>query len=46
MIDKEKSVLSKYIIKTINDVEYLFLEWKMGNYVYGGAKANWYVFKR
>lgn len=46
LIDKEKSILSKYEIKTINNIEYLFLEWKMGNYVYGDAKADYYVLKR
>ena len=46
LIDKEKSVLSKYEIKEINGTIYLFLQWKMGNYVYGGEKSEWYVFKR
>lgn len=46
LLDLTKSVVSNYIIKTINDKEYLFLEWKMGNYIYGGMPATYYVFKR
>ena len=46
LIDKEKSTTSAYIIKNINGSEYLFLEWKMGNYVYGGAAHDYYVFER
>jgi len=42
---KNKTV-SRYQRKTIGDTEYLFVEWKMGNYVYGGAKPGWYVFER
>lgn len=46
LLDLTKSVVSKYIIKTINDKEYLFLEWKMGNYIYGGMPPTFYVFER
>lgn len=46
LIDNEKVTASAYEIKLINNKEYLFLEWKMGNYVYGGAKPKYYVFER
>lgn len=44
LLDKTKSTASAYEIRTINAVEYLFLQWKMGNYVYGGQAPGWYVF--
>lgn len=46
LLDQDKSVASKYEIRLINNKEYLFLEWKMGNYVFGGADPNYYVFER
>ena len=46
LLDQDKSVASKYEIHNINDKEYLFLEWKMGNYVFGGADPSYYVFER
>lgn len=46
LIDKNKVTASAYKIKLINNKEYLFVEWKMGNYVYGGAKPNYHVFER
>lgn len=45
-IDPQKTTASSYEIKLIDNKEYLFVEWKMGNYVYGGAKPNYYVFER
>ncbi len=46
LIDCKKSTAAAYIFKTIEDNEYLFVEWKMGNYVYNGAKPSYYVFIR
>lgn len=46
VLDCKKSTASRYTFKLINNVEYLFVEWKMGNYVYGGAKPSYYVFTR
>ena len=37
---------SKYVIKTYEGVEYLFVQWKSGDYSYGGEQPFWYVFKR
>lgn len=35
-----------YKISKIDDVEYLFIEWKSGDYTYGGLEPNYYVFTR
>ena len=36
----------KYEIKTIDGVEYLFIEWKSGDYIWGGWDPIYYVFVR
>ncbi len=46
LLDKAKSTASKYCIEIVDGKEYLFLEWKMGNYVYGGQEPEYYVFQR
>ena len=40
-----KSLASNYIIKNINDEKYLIMDWKSGDYVYGGKVFGCYVFK-
>ena len=44
LLDNKKLVASSYTFKIINNKTYMFLEWKMGNYVYGGMPAEYYVF--
>ena len=44
LLDLTKNVVSNYIFKTINNIEYMFMEWKMGNYIYAGLKPDYYVF--
>lgn len=46
LLDKTKSTASAYEIRAINGTEYLFMQWKMGNYVYGGMTPSYYVFTR
>lgn len=46
LIDQVKEVVSNYIIKNINGEDYMFIEWKMGNYIYGGLKPWYYVLKK
>lgn len=46
LLDQVKEVASKYIIKKINNEDYMFMEWKMGNYIYDKQKPWFYVFKR
>lgn len=46
LLDKAKNVVSNYTFKLINNVEFMFMEWKMGNYIYAGIKPDYYVFTR
>ncbi|MBE6809485.1 MAG: hypothetical protein E7521_00300 [Ruminococcaceae bacterium] len=46
LLDLNKLIVSNYVFKTIDDIEFLFLEWKMGNYVFGGMPPSYYVFIR
>lgn len=46
LLDQVKETASKYIIKKINNEDYMFMEWKMGNYIYAKMKPWFYVFKR
>ncbi len=46
VINLHRATVAAYEIYVINGVEYLFLEWKMGNYIYGGMKPDLYVFVR
>lgn len=41
-----KSLAHAYELHTIEGREYLFLEWKSGDYVYGGLEPPYYVFIR
>lgn len=46
VINLHRTTVAAYEIYVINGTEYLFMEWKMGNYIYGGMKPNLYVFVR
>lgn len=46
VINLHRTTVSAYEIRIINGTEYLFMEWKMGNYIYGGMKPKLYVFFR
>ena len=46
IINLHRTTAAAYIIKEVNGTEYLFIEWKMGNYIYGGMRPEYYVFKR
>jgi hypothetical protein len=35
-----------YEIRTIGSRDYLFMEWKSGDYIYGGMEPKYYVFTR
>lgn len=37
---------SMYKIRNYEDGEYIFIQWKSGDYSYGGEEPHWYVFKR
>ena len=46
VLNKREKTASAYEIKVINGKEYLFKEWKTGDYCFGNGRAYWYVFTR
>lgn len=46
VINKALSIVSKYTIKTIDNIDYMFVEWKTGPYAYTGKFYAYYVFKK
>ena len=46
IIDKASSKVSKYTIKKFGSETYLLVEWKSGDYTYGGRVWGWYVYKK
>lgn len=46
VINDSNLTTEEYQIKTVRDNEYLFVQHKSGDYIYGGIKPYWYVFKR
>lgn len=46
VLRKWNSTACAYEIKNINGTEYLFIEWKSGNYRWGGFQTDYYVFTR
>ncbi len=46
VLDKANKTASNYVIKTFGEKEHLFIEWKSGDYTYGGRQPYWYVFTK
>jgi len=46
VINKNDSTASEYIIKKIDGEKIMFVEWKSGDYVYGGQIFGYYVLKQ
>ncbi|MCX7747361.1 MAG: M56 family metallopeptidase [Clostridia bacterium] len=46
VLDKQDKTASKYIIKNINGQDYMFFEWKSGDYTLRGMDPWFYVLKR
>lgn len=46
VIDKDDDSVSEYIIKTIDGDDYMFVEWKSGDYKFGGKVSGQYVLKK
>lgn len=46
LLNIHRTTAAAYEIHNIEGTEYLFLEWKMGNYIYGGMTPSYYVFVR
>lgn len=40
------STASMYYLREYQGTEYLFIQWKSGDYTYGGEEPYWYVFQR
>lgn len=46
VISKRQETASAYTIKTINNEQYMFVEWKSGDYTFGGEVNGYYVLKK
>ena len=46
VLNRREKTASAYEIKTIDGKEYLFKEWKRGDYSFGGGRVYFYVFTR
>lgn len=46
ILNCREQTASAYEIRLINGVEYLFRQWKSGDYIFGGGRICWYVFVR
>ena len=46
VICNPRSTACRYIIHKYNNTEYLFIQWKSGDYSFGRKEPSWYVFKR
>jgi len=46
VICNPRSTASMYQIRVVDGREYLFIQWKSGDYSYGGEEPFWYVFQR
>ena len=46
VLRKWNSTACAYEIRVIDDTPYLFIEWKSGDYIWGGREPHQYVFVR
>lgn len=46
ILSTKSSLASNYIIKNINNENYLIMDWKSGDYIYGRIIQGCYVFKK
>ena len=46
VLRKWNSTACAYEIRRFDGVEFLFIEWKSGDYIWGGREPKWYVFRR
>lgn len=46
VINKFDSTVSEYVIKTINNIDYMIVEWKSGDYIFGGLVNGYYVLRK
>ncbi len=43
---QKRHTAPSYQLRDVEGKEYLFMEWKMGNYVFGGKEPSYYVLER
>lgn len=46
LINKRESTASAYKLTQVDGRKYLFIEWKSGDYTFGGMEPGYYVFER
>ena len=46
VINKILKTVSEYEIRTINNKDYIMVEWKSGDYMFGGKVQGYYILKR
>lgn len=46
LLHKKREIAENYEIRTINQKDYLIIEWKSGDYEFGGRVAGSYIFAR
>ncbi|MDE7299864.1 MAG: helix-turn-helix domain-containing protein [Lachnospiraceae bacterium] len=46
VICNPRSTANQYVIRKYGDTEYLFIQWKSGDYTFAGREPDWYVFRR
>ncbi len=46
LIDPLSAVAEQYILRTLDEEEYLFIQHKTGDYIYGGLSPSYYVFRK
>ena len=46
VLNKRKGVAEEYFLREVDGEEFLFIQHKSGDYIYGGRKPVWYVFRR
>ncbi|WP_058304256.1 MerR family transcriptional regulator [Gorillibacterium timonense] len=46
LLDSNNEIAETYEVRRIDETDYLFVEWKSGDYTYGGKQPYWYVMVR
>jgi bla regulator protein BlaR1 len=46
VLDTLEQTCSSYLLQDIDEREYMFLEWKSGDYIFNGLNPKYYVLKR
>ena len=46
VICNPRTTAGQYVLRRFEDTAYLFVQWKSGDYSFGGTEPCWYVFRR